>query len=54
MELAMEDNTAHTMHGAHAAIASEYMVPGVNGSAVDIGLVWRNKTAVSSSLMNLH
>ena len=46
----MEDNTAHTMHGAPAAIALEYMVPGENGSAVDISLVWRNKTATRLAL----
>ena len=45
MELVMEDNTAHTMYGAPAAIGLEYTVPGTNGSAVDISLVWSNKTA---------
>ena len=44
MELGM-DTEPHTVYGAPATVTIEYTIPGTNGSAADVSLVWTNKTA---------
>ena len=39
------DTTAHTMFGAPETVDVGVIAPGSNGAAVDIELVWSNKTA---------